>query len=349
MKDENIEQFCLRESASIHACMEVIDKNKQGIALVVNAQRRLIGTITDGDIRRFILSGGSVEQTVSRVMWSNPLTAHLGTSREEIRELMNRHLVRNIPILDEDGCPCNVVSLRDIVSEEDDGQCAVIIAGGEGKRLRPMTGDIPKPMVRLNDKPILENIMKALTKGGIGNIYISINYKADVIEDYFKDGSAYGAKIDYLREKRKLGTVGPLTLLPEVPTEPLLVINGDVITKTNFSRLIEFHKQHRCIMTVAAIQYMLKIPYGVLDLSGHYLLGVEEKPRKIFLCNAGIYMINPEVIPIIPKNRKFDVTDLIKELVRKGLPVTAFPIHEYWIDIGRPEDLKKAQIDLRSS
>ena len=347
MKDKDIEQFCLRESDTIRTCMEVIDKNKEGIALIVDAQGRLIGTVTDGDIRRFILAGGSVEGAISHVMWSNPLTAHMGTSREEIRELMNRHLVRNIPILDEDGCPCKVISLRDIVSEEGDRHCAVIMAGGEGKRLRPITESIPKPMVELGGKPILENIIESLARSGIVNIYIAINYKADIIEDYFKDGSDYGIKITYLKEDRRLGTAGALTLLPEIPSKPLLVINGDVVTKTNLSRLIEFHKEHRCIMTVAAIQYLFNVPYGVLNLSGHYLLGIEEKPEQRFLCNAGIYMINPEVVQIIPKNTKFDITDLIKELVRKGLPVTTFPIYEYWVDIGRIDDLRRAQSALK--
>lgn len=343
MNDEDIKKFCLRESDTVRACMEVIDRNKQGIALIVDARGRLIGTVTDGDIRRFILKGGPVEEEISRVMWSNPSTAPLGTSKEEMKALMNKHLVRSIPLLDEAGRPRKIVDLRDIASEEHVGQCAVIMAGGEGKRLRPLTANTPKPMMKLGDKTILENIIGSLIKSGIVDVYISLNYKADVIEDYFGDGSDFGAKITYLREDRKLGTAGALTLLPETPSKPVLVINGDVVTNTNLLRLIEFHKQHRCIMTVAAVQYMFNIPYGVLNLSGHYLLGIEEKPKKTFLCNAGIYMINPEVLPIIPKNAKFDFTDLIKELVRKGLPVTTFALLECWIDVGQIDDLQKAQ------
>jgi dTDP-glucose pyrophosphorylase/CBS domain-containing protein len=343
MKDKDINQYCLKESAAIRECMEVIDRNKQGIALIIDDQGRLIGTVTDGDIRRSILAGRSLKEPVLNVMWTNPLTAPFGASEAELKILMNKYLVRNIPILDEAGCPCKIVNLRDIVFEEDGGQCAVIMAGGEGKRLRPITENIPKPMIKVGEKPILENIIKALTESGIVNIYISINYKADIIEDYFKDGSDYGAKITYLKEDKKLGTAGALTLLPENPLNPLLIINGDIITKTNFMRLIEFHKQHRCVMTVAAIQYMFNIPYGVLKMSEHYLLGIEEKPKQKFLCNAGIYIVNPEILPVIPKNTAFDMTDLIKELARKGLPVSAFPIHEYWIDIGHKDDLKKAQ------
>ncbi|MCK4820336.1 hypothetical protein KA005_31520 [bacterium] len=186
------------------------------------------------------------------------------------------------------------------------------------------------------------NIIDNFVKFGILNIYISINYKANVIKDYFGDGSKHGVKITYIKEKNELGTAGALTLLPDIPLKPFVVINGDVITKTNFLRLSEFHNQHRCVMTVAAIQYKFNISYGVLNLSGHYLLGIEEKPQRKILCNAGIYMLNPEVLSLIPKDSKFDMTDLIKEIVKKGLPIATFPIHEYWIDIGEFEELKKA-------
>ena len=346
MKDKDINQFCLKESATVRECMGVIDKNKQGIALIVNTQGRLIGTVTDGDIRRFILAGHSIDKSVASVMWTKPLTAPLGTSEKELKELMNKHLVSNIPILDSNGCPFKIINLRDIVSEEVVCQYAVIMAGGKGKRLKPITKNIPKPMIKVGNKPILENIINYLKESAIVNIYISLNYKADIIENYFKDGSEYGVNITYLKEDKELGTAGALTLLPEIPSSPLLVINGDVITKTNFLRLIEFHKQHRCVMTVAATQYKLNIPFGVLNTSGHYLLGIEEKPEQRFLCNAGIYMLNPEALPLIPGDTEFDMTDLIIELVRKGLPVTTFPIHESWVDIGHTDDLRKAQNDL---
>lgn len=347
MRDRDIKEFCLRESATIRECMKLIDHNKQGIALIVDRRGRLIGTVTDGDIRRFILGGGSIGGLVSNVMWTNPLTAPLGASENEVRELMSKYLVRNIPILDKTGRPCKIVNLRDLISEEEMGQIAIIMAGGEGRRLRPITEHIPKPMLKIGGKPILENIVNTLAKNGIVNIYISINYKADVIENYFKDGSRYGVKISYLRETKKLGTIGALTLLPESPPGPFFVINGDVLTNTNFLRLSEFHKQHRCVMTVAAIQYRFKIPYGVLHMADHYLLGIEEKPQQRVLCNAGIYMINPEVLHMIPKDAEFNMTDLIKELARKGLPITTFPIHEQWIDIGQTEHLKRAQREIK--
>lgn len=349
MKDRDMNQFCLKESATVRECIGVIDNNKQGIALIVDAQGRLLGTVTDGDIRRFILAEHSIDEPVTKVMWTKPLTAPLGTSEKELKELMNKHLVSNIPILDSIGRPYKIINLRDIVSEEGVHQYAVIMAGGKGKRLRPITENIPKPMIKVGNKPILENIINYLKESNIVDIYISVNYKIDIIEDYFKDGSDYGVKITYLKEEKEMGTAGALTLLPEIPSSPLLVINGDVITKTNFLRFIEFHKLHRCVMTIASTQYTLNIPYGVLNISSLYLLGIEEKPEQKFLCNAGIYMLNPEALSLIPGDREFDMTDLIKELVRKGLPITTFPIHEYWVDIGHMDDLRKAQNDLQES
>lgn len=346
IKDKNIKRICLKKSATVRECIGVIDNNKQGIALIVDTQGRLKGTVTDGDIRRFILAGRSIDESVSLVMWTKPLTVPLDTPEKEIKELMNKHLVRHILIVDSIGCPHKIVNLRDIVSKESVSQYAVIMAGGKGERLRPITENIPKPMIKLADnKPILESIINDLKENNVVNIYISVNYKTDIIEGYFKDGSAFGVNITYLKEDKKLGTAGALTLLPETPSSPILVINGDVLTKTNFLQFIEFHKQHRCVMTVAAAQYMLNIPYGVLNISSHYLIGIEEKPEQRFLCNAGIYMLNSEALSLIPRDSEFDMTDLIKELIRKGLPVTTFPIHEYWVDIGQMDDLKKVQKD----
>jgi dTDP-glucose pyrophosphorylase len=327
--------------------MEVIDKNRYGIALITDNDGLLLGTVTDGDIRRYILSERSIDEPILNMMWNKPVTISHNASEKDIRELMNKNLFRNIPILDDSGRPCNIVHIEDFTAEKNNVHCAVIMAGGEGKRLRPITEDTPKPMVKVGGKPILEKIIDCLAKSEISNIYISLNYKADLIEEYFKDGSGFGVNISYLKEDKKLGTAGALTLLKEVPSQPLLVINGDVLTMTSFHRLLEFHKHHRCVMTVAATQYMLKVPFGVLNLTGHYLLGIEEKPEQRFLCNAGIYIVEPEMLSLIPNDSGFDMTDLVNELIKKGLPIATFPIHEYWIDIGQMDDLEKAQKDIK--
>ncbi len=346
MTKKDLTQICLTASATVHECIAMIDRNRQGIALIVNGDGKLAGTITDGDIRRFILAGHSLDETAGSMMWTSPMTVPVGTTRAEILAMMNNSHIRNIPVLDKDDRLHDLVNLSDLVSGTDDEQIAFIMAGGEGKRLRPITTKIPKPLIKVGNKPIIANIIDGFHAAGIVNIFISVNYKSDIIQDYLARNFNHDLKLTCLKEKIRLGTAGALTLLPKAPTKPFIVINGDIITRTNFGRLLEFHNQHRCVMTVAATQYMLKIPYGVLELESHYLLGVKEKPEQKFLCNAGIYVINPEVLSFIPKDTRFDMTELIRELVSRGLPLTTFPIREYWIDIGQIEELNKARTDM---
>jgi dTDP-glucose pyrophosphorylase len=338
-----IERFCVSSTATVREVMEVIEGNKEGIALVVDEDGKLIGTITDGDIRRFLLAQRSMAETATKMMHPSPLTAPTNASEEMVRELLQKYRIRNVPLVDEDGRPNRLVTFRDLLYGDTAGSIAVIMAGGEGKRLRPITDNLPKPMVKVGEKPILENIVSSLAKAGIQKQYIAVNYMAEVIEEYFQDGSAFGVEISYLREERKLGTGGALTLLPEMPTEPLLVVNGDIIIKTDLSRLLDFHRQHHCAMCVGATQYRVNIPYGVLSLAEHYILGIDEKPKQDFFCNAGIYVLNPEVLRFIPKDSPFDMTELLAAVVGNGLPVAAFPIHEQWIDIGEAEDLERAR------
>jgi dTDP-glucose pyrophosphorylase len=346
MNTPDISKYCISTSATVWQVVEVIDKNKDGIVLVLDNDGRLVGTITDGDIRRFLLSNRSLDESCTNVMWTNPITAPVGSSLDSLRVIMNQHRLRNIPLVDNLNHPKGVIHLRDLVPHSESKLAAVIMAGGEGRRLRPLTEHMPKSMVPVGERPILENIITGLAKADIKSLFIAVNYHAKMIEDYFKNGENYGVRITYLREKKKLGTAGALALLPEDASEFILVINGDVVTNINFSRLIDFHQHHRCVVSVAAIQYHFDIPYGVLDLAGHYVLGIEEKPLQRFLCNAGIYIINSELLRFVPHDKAYDMTDLLNDVVREGLPVAAFPIHEYWIDIGQKQDLSKAREDF---
>lgn len=349
MTKRDLNRICLKATASVHECIQLIEQNRQGIALIIDEDGRLIGTVTDGDIRRYILAGRALSEPTSEVMWTRPLTVTMDTPRTQIRELMHENMVRNIPILDTECRPVDLVNISDFVNGHDDEQIAFIMAGGEGKRLRPITETIPKPLIKVGNKPILGNIITGFREAGIMNIYIAVNYKSDIIEEYVKNNFNHGLKLTCLKEKKKLGTAGALSLLPHTPTKPFIVINGDIITRANFGRLLDFHNEHRCVMTVAATQYMLEVPYGVLDLTGHYLMDVKEKPTEKFLCNAGIYVINPEVLSLVPKDTEFDMPDLIRTLVQKGLPITTFPIHEYWIDVGQLQQLNKARNDMENN
>ncbi len=346
MTNRDLSKLCLEESSTVRECIELIDKNKQGVALILDDAGQLKGTVTDGDIRRFILAGRSLDQLTTQVMWTSPLTVPVGTSRADIRGMMLKNHVRNIPMLHKDGRLHDLVNLSELVNGAEDDQIAFIMAGGEGKRLRPLTETIPKPLIKVGEKPIIAGIIEGFRDAGIMNIFVSVNYKSQAIEEYLDKNFNHGLKLTCLKEKMKLGTAGALTLLPEPPTQPFIVINGDIITRTNFGRLLEFHNQHRCVMTVAATQYVLEIPYGVLELCGHYMMDVKEKPEKKFLCNAGIYVINPEVLSFIPSDTMFDMTDLIRTLVNRGLPITTFPIREYWLDVGQFDELQKARNDI---
>lgn len=340
-----ISQYFVKPMMTVHQVIETIDRNKDGIVLVVDEAGKMVGTVTDGDIRRFLLAKRSLDEPCSQVMWTKPIVGQTNAPKEALLALMQRHRLRNLPLVDPDGKPKRVLNWSDLFEESSPRsvRTAVVMAGGEGKRLWPLTESMPKPMVTVGDKPILENIVGNLVKAGITEIFLSVNYQADVIEKHFGDGSAFGAKISYLREKGKLGTAGSLSLLPQIPSEPLIVMNGDVLTSVPFDRLLDFHHTHRSVMTIASIQYHFQIPYGVLNLAGSYVIGMEEKPSKKFLCNAGIYVLNPEAVDLVPVGKPFNMTELGEELIRHGLPVSAFPMHEHWIDIGQKEDLAKAR------
>lgn len=344
--EKNVEKFCINKEATVREVMQLIDKNKEGIALVVDKNHRLIGTITDGDIRRFLIADRSLEETADKIMYVSPMTASISTPKESIRELLQRYRIRNVPLVDDQGRPKQLVSYRDFLGDGKTESVAVIMAGGEGKRLRPLTEHTPKPMIEVGDKPVLESIIRLLAAANIKKIYISVNYMADAIENYFKDGSHLSVSIQYLREQKKLGTAGALTLLPETPKNPFLVINGDIVTKIDLRRLFDFHDYHRCVMTIGAVLYRFNVPYGVFDLAGHYVMKVNEKPEQKFFCNAGIYAMNPEVLHFINKDTSVDMTDLMEKVVGSGLPVGAFPIHESWIDIGKIEDLHRARAQI---
>lgn len=342
----DIEQYCVRPTDSVLAIIQVIEKTRGKIALVVNDAGVLLGTVTDGDVRRFLLKKGSFNSPCGELMCVRPTTARLGTAERMLVKQMRQLGIRNIPLLDEEGRPCAVANLQDIGAVKDSELTAVIMAGGEGKRLLPLTERLPKPMVSVGGKPILEDIVARLSELGFRKIFISVNYHAEVIENHFGDGSRFGVSIQYLREKNKLGTAGALAMLPQSGlSEHLLVMNGDLMTRVNFGLLFEFHRQHRSVMTIAASQYNVQIPYGVLKLAGHYVLGIEEKPRQDFLCSAGIYVIDSSLLRLVPRDTMYNMTDLLADASREGLPISAFPIHEYWVDVGQIKDLDRARED----
>jgi dTDP-glucose pyrophosphorylase len=344
---EALSKFVVSGGATIRDVTSKLNETKMAFTMVVDDDFRLVGTVTDGDLRRAYLANRGLDISIKRIMCKNPITAAAGTGKKEMESLLRQHRLYDLPILDPDGRPVDVYIAGERQRKSDNFfKTAVIMAGGQGRRLLPSTKGTPKPMLKVKGRPILEHIIRRMAKEGIESIYLSVNYKADVIETYFRDGHGLGVQIRYLREHRKLGTVGSLSLLPEVLSGPILISNGDIMTTVGYRNLYAFHVKHRGVMTVSVIEYKVKVPYGTLEIVNHFLARLEEKPEIRFHCNAGIYALDPEVIHYIPRNSHYDMTTLMRDLIHYGLPISIFPIHEYWMDIGRPEDMEKVEADI---
>ncbi len=330
--------------------VRAIEVSKRRMAVVVDGNGLLLGTLTDGDIRRHLLAGGSLETKVSKAMNPSPLTAQIGSPDGYMKDVMRQGNVMALPLVDQSGYFLRLIHLMDletggtVASVSTQGfSFAVIMAGGEGTRLRPLTEAIPKPMVKIGGVPLLERQIKRLAKVGISRVYISVNYLSHIIEGYFGDGRDFGIEISYLNEQEKLGTAGALSLLPEQPDMPILVMNGDILTNSDLGSLYSFHMVHGAKITVAAIDHRVDIPYGVIRSDGPFVTGLVEKPSERFLCNAGIYAVSPEALNLLQEGKHSNMTDLIDACLELNLPVAVFPVHEYWNDIGTPDDLEKAR------
>jgi len=333
--------------------MQCVDRGSCGIALVVDQERRLLGTITDGDVRRAILAGTDLEAPVSILLagkistqYPKPVTAQMGASRETLLELLHQNVLRQLPVLDGENRVVDLVMLDDLIPTQALPLQAVIMAGGRGTRLRPLTEDLPKPMLPVGGKPLMELVIEQLRQVGIRRVNITTHYKPEKISDHFGDGSSFGVELNYVNEDKPLGTGGALGLM-EAPTEPMLVINGDILTQVDFRAMLAYHREQCAVMTVAVKQYEVKVPYGVIECEGSRVCALKEKPQIHFLVNAGVYVLEPRVYEFIPNGEHFNMTDLIQRLLDAGHTVASFPIIEYWLDIGRFSDYEQAQNDVQ--
>lgn len=342
----NWDNMLISPETSILKTLEIIDNNSRQIALVVDQGQRLLGTVTDGDIRRGLLKGRLLIDPVSTVMNAYPTVASLYDSRENIFALMKIRQLHQMPVLDEEGRVIKVEVLSDMFQPKLRDNWVVLMAGGLGTRLHPLTEDCPKPLLKVGNKPLLETILMNFIEQGFHRFYLSVNYKAEMIERHFGDGSRWNVEIRYLHEDKKLGTAGALSLLPKIPTEPIFVMNGDLLTKVNFEQLLDFHIAHNAIATMCVREYDYQIPYGLVKLDKHRLLGIEEKPIQRYFVNAGIYVLDPSAIALIPDNRYFDMPSLFDGLVKEKKQTIAFPVREYWLDIGRVSDFERANVEF---
>jgi dTDP-glucose pyrophosphorylase len=331
--------------ASLRQAIEAIDKSGVQIALVVDESQRLLGTVTDGDVRRALLRGIGVDAAVRGVMNATPTVVSADESPQRILELMRRTTLRCIPGVDARGRVVRVFHMNDFLQPERRRNTVVVMAGGLGTRLDPLTKDLPKPLLKVGSKPILETILSNFRGYGFAEFFLSVNYKAEMVKSYFGDGTRWGIRIRYLEESVPLGTAGSLSLLPERPTLPLVVMNGDLVTQVNFQHMLDFHREHAAVATMGVREYDMQVPFGVVRLEESRIVAIEEKPVHRFFVNAGIYVLEPDALDYVPRGEYFDMTTLFERLAKEGMPTSAFPIREYWLDVGRPDDLERAQIE----
>jgi len=347
--NSDISQFLIRAESSIRDAIACIDSNKAKIAIVIDEECRLLDTITDGDIRRAVLEGFDLSKPVNVLrnrrkgsVYPEPIAAPVETECSELLRLMNENDVRQVPLLDKMGRVVGLVTLDELQDRESLPLQAVVLAGGFGTRLRPLTNDIPKTMLAVGGKPLLESIVKGLQEAGIKRVNLATHYKSEMISEHFGDGRDFGVEIRYVNEDNPLGTAGALRLLSD-SEEPLLIINGDILTQVDFRAMLDFHMDHHADMTVAVREHEYQVPYGVIEGEGLAVTGISEKPVQRHLINAGIYLVNPGVCLLIPDGRACDMPELIRKLLEEHRRVISFPVREYWLDIGRFDDYERAQ------
>jgi len=340
----NWKNILVSSTATIQEVLKVIDSESLQFALVVDIDNRLLGTVTDGDIRRALINNIPLSQSICEIMFTNPTVADRSMSKTKILELMNAKKFSCIPILD-DGIVIGLETIHHIKKINKYNNPVFLMAGGFGTRLKPLTDNCPKPLLKVGDKPILEIALLRFIRSGFHNFYISTHYLPEMIEKYFGDGSKWGVSINYVHEECPLGTGGALGLLPKnLPELPVFVMNGDVLSKVNLEDCLKFHNENNSDGTMCVREYEYQVPYGVIENDGHVIKSIVEKPVQRFHVNTGIYVIGREIINSVMENEKIDMPTLLERHLEKKILI--FPFHDYWLDIGRMDDFKKSQVDI---
>lgn len=326
-----------------------IDVSGITAALVVDERDRLVGLLTDGNVRRAILAGRDLDTPTGEVMQRDPTAVPLETSRSEMLAVMRRHGFNHLPVVDADRTVLDLVTLAELAGGVERPTWVVLMAGGLGTRLHPLTEERPKPLLNVGGKPILETLLEGFADQGFKHVFFAVNYKADMIQSHFGDGSRWGINLRYLVEETRMGTAGALSLLPGLPAGPMIVMNGDLLTQVNYDGMLRFHDEHRAAATMAVKEYDMQVPYGVVRLDGPEIRRIEEKPVQHFFVNAGIYVLSPEVLARIPARSFVDMPALFHDAAAAGFKTIAYPMREHWIDIGRLEELERAQREWDSA
>lgn len=355
MTGRDVSQLFVNPTRPISDAIACIDRSGRiSIALVVDEGGRLVNTISDGDVRRGILAGLTLTDPISRLLeikastpYPLPVTAPVETGRTQLLKIMQQRSIRQLPLVDGNGVVVDIVILGDFLPQAVESFQALVMAGGQGMRLRPLTENIPKPLLPVGGRPVMEIIIGQLRDVGVKRIHVATHYQAEKIMQHFGNGASFGVDISYVEEEFPLGTGGALGLL-KAPDEPILVINGDILTEVDFRSLHAFHKEHAADMTVGVRRYDIQVPYGVVSCNGAKIRYLTEKPKLSLFVNAGIYLLEPSVFRLIPANEHLNMTDLASKLLQMERTVVSYPICEYWLDIGQREDYQKAQEDAKN-
>ena len=342
----NWKKILVSPVSSIQDALKVIDNESLQLALVVDIGNRLLGTVTDGDIRRALINGVALSHPISEIMSTTPTVVDCSTSKNQLLELMNAKQLNSIPILD-NGIVVGLETLHHITQKTKYDNPVFLMAGGFGTRLKPFTDHCPKPLLKVGDKPILETVLLSFVKSGFHNFYISTHYLPEMIKEYFGDGKKWGVSISYIHEEQPLGTGGALGLLPkDLPDLPIIMMNADVLTKVDLKALLAFHNENDANATMCVREYEYQVPFGVIESEGSKIISMVEKPIQRFHVNAGIYVVGRKIIEQVKNNEVVDMPTLLERSLDES--VLMFPFHEYWLDIGRIDDFNRAQIDIQT-
>jgi len=338
-----IDKIKLQESSSVKEAMIAIDSGAMKIAVVVDDDDKLVGVLTDGDIRRGLLKGLTLESSIASIVQTNPVVCNIYETKEEILNKVLGKKIYHLPILDESKRVVGIEDIDALLEPKTKVNSVVLMVGGLGTRLHPLTQHTPKPMLHVGNKPILETIINNFKRYGFVNIILSVNYKADLVEKYFGDGKKFGVNISYLYENKRLGTAGALSQLKGHFHEPFFVMNGDLLTNVNFEHFLNFHEEANSIATMAVREYEYQVPFGVVHQEEGTIKSIVEKPKQRYYVNAGIYILNPEVLHFVPNDTFYDMPTLFSDLIQEGKEPVSFPVHEYWLDIGQAHQLQQAR------
>jgi dTDP-glucose pyrophosphorylase len=339
---ESINDIIVSKDALLRDVLRVIDKGSKQICLVVDDSQKLLGILNDGDIRRALINNVPLEGSIGNLYFKTPIVANVNDSRESILNLCKVNDIHQIPIVNDENVVLGLEVINNLIKNSVKPNKVILMVGGLGTRLRPLTENTPKPMLNVGGKPILETIVERFVRYGFVNIVMCVGFKSHIIQDFFKDGSKFGANIEYIIEDKRMGTAGALSLLSKIPNDPFFVMNGDLLTDVNFEHFLNFHAQNNAKATMGVKEYDFQVPFGVLNLEGEKIKSIIEKPVQKFFVNAGIYILNPDCVNLIPKGEFHDMPAFFNKLIQMNENAISFPIREYWIDIGRMNEYEKA-------